>query len=149
MTSRGKTTLLVIAIVIGFTIINLIQGGSTITLDFGSDALTVSGPERFSHTVRYDSITSLTLLDLTDPGGAVSGGENRSYRWGEWENAVWQSYTLCAAKKVDTCICVMTSDGGRFLFNYEDQDTTSAILKMFTQLLDAYGSEPQHGAGLS
>lgn len=135
--SAKYNILLVLAIFIMVTVVSSFTGGTGIKLDFGEDVLTVSGPGKFSASVSYDSITALELVTLEDPGQAVSGAENSSYRWGEWKNSAWEGYTLIAAKGLDTAICVTTAEGERLVFNYQNDETTAQIHEMFTQLLAA------------
>lgn len=142
MSARVKNNLLVLLILAAFLLLTTIFGGTGINVDFGEDALTVSGPRKFSFTVDYDQIAALELVELPDPGTVLSGGENRSYFWGSREHEVWGPYTLCAAKKIDTAIRLTTRDGEYLVFNYQDEDTTASILQMFRELL-AHRSETE------
>ena len=136
MSARAKNTIFMILVLVVFLIGTWVLGGTDTTPDFGDDALTVSGPQKFSFTVDYDQIADLELVELTDPGALISGGENRSYYWGSWENDAWGAYTLCAAKKIDTAILLTTRDGEYLVFNYQDGDTTQSMLQMFRELLE-------------
>lgn len=135
MKNRARNFLFLLLFLVGFTILMHFLGGAGVTPNFDEDALTVNGPEKFSFTVEYDHIARLELVQLTDAGELISGGENRSYYWGVWENSAWGQYTLCASKKVDTAILVTTRDNERLIFNYQNNDVTSDILDMFTELL--------------
>lgn len=135
MKRSTKNTLLLLLFLVAFTILSQLFGGTGVSPDFQEDALTVTGPEKYSFTVDYDRIAALELVELTDPGSPVSGEENRRYFWGVWENDAWGEYTVCAAKKIDAAILITTLDGERLAFNYTDDDTTSSILEMFTELL--------------
>lgn len=127
--------LLLLLVLAAFTVLSRFLGGANITLDFDEDALTIGGPKKLSVIVEYDRIAGLELVELADTGTLVSGGENRSYSWGTWENDTWGRYTLCAAKKADTAILITTQDGESLVFNYQDDDTTTSIFQMFTELL--------------
>lgn len=135
MKNRVLRFLLLLLFLAAFTALSLALGGSGITLDFDTDGLTVSGPKKFSFAVEYGRIAGLEQVELTDPGTLISGGENRSYTWGTWENDAWGQYTLCAAKKADAAIRITTRDGASLVFNYQDNDTTASIFQMFTELL--------------
>lgn len=135
MRSRIKNYLLLILFLAAFTLLTWFLGGTGVTPDFGEDALRVSGPNKFSFTVDYDQIAALELVELTDAGTMLSGGENRSYYWGSWEHNAWGVYTLCAAKKADTAILITTRDDELLVFNYQDNDTTASIFQMFSELL--------------
>lgn len=135
MKNRLKGFILLILFLAAFTLLAPRFGGIGTNVDFGADSLTVTGPKKFSFTVDYDQIASLELVELTDTGTMLSGGENRSYYWGSWENDAWGRYTLCAAKKADTAILVTTENNALLVFNYQGDDTTASMFQMFTELL--------------
>lgn len=138
MSGKVKSNILLVLVIVAvFTVFSLINGGTGIRLDFGDDTLTVKGPNRFSCSVSYDSIAALELVELVDPGAAVSGSENSGFRWGEWSSGAWGPYTLCAGKQADTAICVTTDEGQRLVFNYQNDETTARVFEMFSQLLAA------------
>lgn len=145
MSTRAKNTIFLLLVLVVFTVGSWAMGGTGVTPDFGADALTVSGPKKFSFTVDYDQVADLELVELTDPGTLLSGGENRSYFWGSWENEAWGAYTLCASKKADTAIRLTTREGESLVFNYQDDDTTKSMLQMFTDLL-AHRAETEEAA---
>ena len=145
MSTKAKNTIFLILVLVVFTVGAWTMGGTGVTPDFGADALTVSGPKKFSFTVDYDQVADLELVELTDPGTLLSGGENRSYFWGSWENEAWGAYTLCASQKIDTAIRLTTRDGESLVFNYQDDDTTKSMLQMFTDLL-AHRAETEETA---
>lgn len=135
MSLKAKNTIVLVLVLAVFLVLTSIFGGTGMNVDFGDDSLTVTGPQKYSFTVDYDQIAKMELVELTDAGTMLSGGENRSYYWGTWENGAWGSYTLCAAKKPDTALCLTTTGGEHLVFNYQDDDTTASILQMFQELL--------------
>lgn len=139
MSQRLKNLIWFIIIIAAFVIVTQLRGSSGIYLDFGDDVLTVSAPNDFSHTIPYDNIVKLELVELTNVGTAVSGDENRKYYWGTWENDTWGQYTLCASKKINNAILITTTNKDFLVFNYESKETTEAMLKMFTELLENQG----------
>lgn len=145
MKKRIISFLLLILFLAAFTVFSWFLGGAGITLDFGEDALTVSGPKKFSFSVDYDRIADLDLVELSDTGTLISGGENRSYSWGTWETGAWDRYTLCAAKKADTAILITTQEDELLVFSYQDDETTAAVFQMFTELL-AHRAEAETAA---
>ena len=145
MKNRLKGYILLILFLAAFTLLASQFGGIGMNVDFGEDSLTVTGPKKYSFTVDYDQIASLELVELTDAGTMISGGENRSYYWGSWENDTWGRYTLCAAKKTDTAILITMQNDALLVFNYQGDDTTVSISQMFTELL-AHRSETQKAA---
>lgn len=130
-----------IVLIIAILIIALMRGNNNISPDFGDDALTVRAPKEFSFTVAYDEISSIDLVELTDPGDMLSGGNNRSCSWGVWENEAWGQYARCTTAKADTAILITTADGEHFVFSCEDDDTTASLTKAFQDLLASLESE--------
>ena len=145
MSAKAKNTIFLVLVLVAFIVLTSIFGGTGMNVDFGEDSLTVFGPGKYSFTVDYDRVADMERVELTDPGAMISGGENRSYCWGSWENEAWGSYTLCASKKIDTAIHMTTTDGEHLVFNFQDEDTTASILEMFTQLL-AHRAETEAAA---
>ena len=145
MSARAKNTIVLLLVLVVFTVGSWATGGTGVTPDFGADALTVSGPKKFSFTVDYDQIADLELVELATPGILLSGGENRSYFWGSWEHETWGPYTLCASKKADTAIRLTTREGEFLVFSYQDDDTTASMFQMFTDLL-AHRAETEEAA---
>lgn len=141
MMQRTKNIVLVLVIVVAFTLLYSLLGGNTISLDFGEDSLTVAGPQKFEYVVPYSSISTLELTGLSDPGEPVTGGENRSCRWGGWRNDQWGDYVLCAAKKTETYLLITLRDETCIALNYQDDATTEELYKMFSELLAHYGGQ--------
>lgn len=131
-----KSFVWVIIVVVLFYIVTQFTGQLSISLDFADTALTVTGPKEFSYTVEYDKIESLELVELTDTGTVLSGGESRRLAWGERENEAWGTYTLCISKKIDIAILVTTVDGEKLVLNYEKEKTTESMLDLFTQFME-------------
>lgn len=129
-----KTFLTVLAIAVAFLVLTRLFGDTSIGISFGDDAMTLTAPRQYSITVDYDDILTLELTDSFETGTQLSGGENRRYVWGEWENADGRCL-LCVSKKIDNAVVVTTVDGERVLFNYESADTTQGIHRMLLELL--------------
>ncbi|MGN1004472.1 MAG: PH domain-containing protein [Oscillospiraceae bacterium] len=136
MSAKAKNTIVLVLVLVVFLVLTSIFGGTGMNVDFGEDTLTVTGPKKYSFTVDYDQIASLELAELTEAGTMISGGGNRSYYWGSWENDAWGRYTLCAAKKTETVILITTREDERLAFNYQGSDTTASIFQMFNELLE-------------
>lgn len=133
MKGKGGILLAVVIFVAAFFLFAPYRDANTLDFTLEADSFTVTGPENFVFTLSYDRIERMELLELSDPGSAVSGGENRSIRWGEWENSVWGKYTLCAAKRTDTMILITTREGAFFVFNYHTQKDTEDLYQSFTK----------------
>lgn len=135
MNSKSNTFLNIIIFLAALFLLNMFRGSSVTSVNFDDDALILGAPKDFSLTIEYDQIDTLELVEQFDPGTAVSGSENRKYRWGEWENDTWGQYALCTTKKIDTAICLTTLDGKIVVFNYESHDSTVSMHQMFIELL--------------
>lgn len=130
-----KNFLWIILVLVAFFAFSALRGGTAMYLDFGEDAVVATAPEHFSHTVNYDAITNLELVDEFDPGTMISGGETRKLYWGTWKNDIWGEYTLCASKKIDNALLVTSSNGELLVLNYENEKTTEALLTLFSDLV--------------
>lgn len=132
-TTRNSLLFLLFLVVIAFGA--QLLGWTGVAPNFDEDALTVTGPQKFSFTVDYDSITALELVELDGYGDLISGDENRTYVWGVRENDAWGRYTLCVAKKTAEAVLITTQEGEKFVFNYQGSKTTQGISEMFVELL--------------
>ena len=117
------------------------RNANTFNFALDTDSFTVTGPEDFAFTVSYDQIERMELFELSDPGSAVTGSENRSIRWGEWENSVFGKYTVCAAKRTDTVILITTRENAYFAFNYHTQKETEKIYQAFSEWIEQQTQE--------
>ena len=137
MSSRTKNLLWTVVVLIAFFMITSVRGLNEITIDFGDNVLSLSGPKQFSYLIEYDKIDSLSMVESFDPGTPVSGDENRRLMWGTYKNDRWGEYTLCVSKKIDCAILITMETGSLIVFNIESNDTTTALLDMFNDLLTA------------
>lgn len=135
MNERLKNIIWLVVILAAFTIFSTARGGTSTTLDFGDDKLTVNAPENYTYVVGYDEISSVELVDQFEPGTMVSGGETRKYQWGTWKNEFWGEYTLCVSKQIDNALLISRSDGELLVLNYESDKTTETLLDLFHDLL--------------
>ena len=125
--------LLLVAVVLFYTF----SGNSIgIQLDFGEDALTVSASDR-DWLLPYDQIESLSLSYLPDVGTMTEGIDKRTLQCGTWENESFGSYTLCVDPRIDACIVITNESGSVFVVNYENEDSTKQLHKMFAELLQS------------
>lgn len=135
MSPRLKNFLWVIVVIIAFTIFTSVRGDTGMNLNFGEDALDVLGPEGFSFSIEYDEIKNVTLLDPIETGTQISGNKNRRFQWGLFENELLGQYTLCISKKIDNAVLISMQDGSLYAFNFESEETTEALIKLFNDLL--------------
>lgn len=137
MSSRLKNFLWIIVVLVAFTLITTFRGETGTNISFGDNTLELTGPEHFSYTLEYDKISSLSLVELSEPGQPVSGNSNRRCQWGTYKNDSWGEYTLCVTTKIENAIRITMQNGEVIVFNYESDETTRAILDMFNELLAA------------
>lgn len=138
MSTKQKNLFFVFAI-LAVVVFYILSGGSVgISLDFGEDALTISA-EKYDHTIVYDEIEKLELASLAEPGTLIEGADKRNLRYGRWENEAFGEYCQCVTPKVNECIVITTKSGGIYLVNYQDPESTAALYKMFTELLQSKG----------
>ncbi len=116
-------------------LVYIFSGGSMgISLDFGEDSLTVSA-EQYDWTVAYDKIESLELTVPGDTGTLLEGVQKRTLCCGRFENEQLGRYILCIDPRIENCIAVKMLDGTVFILNYENEESTRQLHKMFTDLL--------------
>lgn len=138
MSSKQKN-LFFIAVILAMVLFYTFSGGSVgISLDFGDAVLTVSA-EKFDHAIPYEDVENLELTSLPDPGTLLEGADKRSLRYGTWENGQWGVYQQCVTPKAEQCIVITMESGDVFLLNYQDPESTAALYKMFTELLQSKG----------
>ena len=134
MTPKQKNAIFVI-LILAAVLFYIFSGGSVgVSLDFGEESLTVSA-SNYDWSIPYDQIESLELAPLPDMGTLIDGVEKRNLCCGTWENEIWGEYILCLNPKIDSCIMITTDNGDIYVLNYENQEATQQLHKMFTELL--------------
>ena len=138
MNSKYKN-LVFILLILAMVLFYVFSGGSVgISLDFGEDALTLSA-SNYDWLILYNQIETLELAKLPDTGMLVDGTQNRTLRCGTWKNDLWGDYTLCIDPRIDTCIVITMKNGGIYVLNYENSDSTGQLYQMFSNLLHSKG----------
>lgn len=138
MSSRLKNFLWLVAVLVVFTLITSVRGQTGVSINFGDDTLDLTGPNQFSCSIEYDKIKSLSLIELTEIGEPVNGDSNRRYQWGTYANDAWGEYTLCISKKIESALLITLQTDDHVVFNFESEDTTTALLDMFNDLLESH-----------
>ena len=144
--SRFFKSVIIIAVLIGgYYLFTSIFGSTSVSIEFGryTDDLTITGPMKSSIVINYDDIESLELVDgPSDPGEAKGGGKFLKSFYGLWNNSEWGDYNYYATgaifSKSNTkkCILVTEKDGTLVLFNYNDDDGTTNMFRLFNDILD-------------
>ena len=140
MESKMKAVMNVAVFLIALLLITSMRGKTSASVDLNQENIVLSGPDGYHRSIAYtqvvaDSVKLLGEEDLDKPGSVVTGGENRKYRWGQWENDAWGKYTLCIQQKIDAALCFETVDGETVIFNVESEDTTKAFEDAFRELV--------------
>ena len=128
---------------IGFTVVVLILA-TVLSIHFGSNkidfsladsTLTVTGPDKFSYSVKYENINKFIYLVDFDKGEETSGGTKRKINYGSWVNGDLGTYNLCVSEKINTYIYVESKSGDKLVFNYDDAEFT---LKLYNTLKETF-----------
>lgn len=135
MGSKSKALVNILVFIVAFFLLSSLRGQTMVNVSFDDDTLTLTAPKDYSLVIEYDQVETVDLVDSFDPGTVISGDENRSCRWGTWENSDWGQYTLAVSKKIDNVILLTTATDERIAFNFENETSTAAMHQMFTELL--------------
>lgn len=126
-----------IAIVVGFSLFSLRNRDSWITLNFGDDSMTLTGPDDapFVVEISYQDILSVQKVTSLDLGENLTGIDTEKCLFGTWKNDSYGEYTLCASPSVSDYI-VLETDCGITVFNYESEDMTEHLYTALAELID-------------
>lgn len=104
-----------------------------ISFDFSEEQMTVTDPGGNANTVAYRDITDIQLIRDADFGTCVSGGDDKLFKYGVWENGAWGQYDLCVSVNSSYCIAIC-SDSGTLVISYEDSEITQALYEELRKL---------------
>lgn len=140
MESKMKMVVNIAVFLIALLLITSVRGKTSASVDINQENIVLSGPDGYHRSIDYtqvnaDSVKLVGEEDLDEPGSAVTGGENNKYRWGQWENDNWGTYSQCILRKVDFAVLFETVDGETVIFNVESEDTTKAFVDAFRELV--------------
>lgn len=136
MTPKQKNAFFIV-LILAIVLVYTFTGGSVgISLDFGEDSLALAA-SGYDWDIPYADIVSLELTRLPDTGSCIDGTDRRSLACGTWENETWGRYTLCVKPDIENCIIITMTDGRVYVLNYENQESTNELHKMFTQILES------------
>lgn len=141
--NKKYTIILIITIVAIVAVYSIAGGGGQLDLDIGEDSLSVAY-EDFAATVEYKDVTAIELVEVEDFGTPISGGSDRSCRWGLWENSQWGEYTQYSLTSTDRGVLLHLQGGGEFLLSYESGETTVLLSQMLRDMLAANGYEAEY-----
>ena len=143
MQSKMKSITNIVVFLAALFLIITLRGKSTASVSIDKGSMTFSGPGGYHRVIDYDEIQldGITLIDTEDleaSGQALSGGENRKYRWGQWDSDTLGEYTACVIRKLDTAVLFETTAGETVIFNIESDDTTASLAASFSELVAYY-----------
>ena len=111
------------------------QAGSTVDVYFADTNVQVTS-DKYSMTIHYEDIVSVTLEDLADAGTELADTyDNDILRAGKWENDAWGEHHICAYLGTTKCVVVKVSDGRTLVFSKKsDAKTTELYEQLLTYL---------------
>ena len=112
-------------------IITFVEINNKITVTFEDAAVTIQS-SKYSMKVDYDLISSAELVEMPDEGEVVDGFDDMSIRTGNWHNAAWGDYVVCAVPQATNCVVMHLTDGRTFVFNCKSNEETAAIYETLT-----------------
>jgi hypothetical protein len=138
--AERRNLIFIVILLVGFTIYSAFGNSGGLSLSFGEDALTVTGPKDAPEAVvvAYEDIQQLSLVEDLPLGERVDGLESKSCQFGTWQNASYGSYTLCALPSVTTYLVIETEEGV-VVCNYESAEATQSLYTAFQELLEKQG----------
>ncbi len=143
---NNKTNLIIcLVIIIGMTFYYAFSGNSSIQLDIGDDALTVSDSADgydFSVTIPYDEITDVYLMtaDELGLGQRLTGFESKRLMFGTWESSVYGEVFVYAVPKLSEYMVIETPDTV-LAINLESNQTTSSFFDSMCEMLQEKGCQ--------
>ncbi len=131
-----KTFLVTVVIVAAYLLFSSIRGSTGTDIQFTGDSVQLSAPEKFTYSIDYKDIAAVELVEFwSDIDWTSLGRENRRYVWDLVKYDGNRTAVLCLTKKIDNAILIVNTDGTQVLFNYESEQTTTAIFEMLPNLL--------------
>ena len=125
--------LLLIVIVIAYTIWQS-RNSQPLMLEWMGNTLQITDPEGQIYPLDLRDVTALSLRGSWDYGTVVQGGENRSCRYGLWENPELGTYRLYMWKASSSVILLEIPDE-TVAISYETEEFTKDLYDMLTERL--------------
>ncbi len=128
--------IVMVVIVVGVAIWSSVSGNDDVGLQLGDNFVTIVCPDedKTEFTMNFSDVTSMELVNVSDFGINISGGENRNVRYGVWENEKWGNYELYALTSFNECI-VMHSADAVLVFNTESDEVTADLFTQIQEIL--------------
>ena len=125
--------LLLIVIVVAYTFWQS-RNSKPLTLQWTENVLEITEPEGQIYRLDLQQVTDISLRDVWDYGTVVQGGENRSCRYGLWENPELGTYRLYMWKASPSVILLKIPDE-TVAISYESDDFTKDLYDMLAERL--------------
>lgn len=132
--AKYTNLLIILAIMIVISVLSLIHSENTVVFDWSETQVQITDPDGISYTIVYSDVVSLELMERPNYGTCITGKETSSWLYGNWENDVWGSYTLCASTGSNLCIVACTADE-IFVLSYESDNITSALYESLAEFV--------------
>lgn len=114
------------------------QSNNTVKIRLNEDHVYVKSA-KYTMTIPYDIIDSVELASLPEAGQEVNEDsfDDDILRCGEWTNAAFGHYYVCADLDVKNCIVAHLYDGRIFVFNRKNTAETENIYQQILVKLPA------------
>ena len=126
---------MLIAILAVLILASMITNKGNIQVSIENSLLTVTDPEEQEYIIAFSDIQSINLQSEIEYGTCIDGKDTDKYKYGTWENNIWDKYSLCVNSRADKYIVVNSQDTV-LVFNYNTDYDTNDFYSAFQELLD-------------
>ena len=126
--------LLLLVIVVAYTLWQS-RNSQPLKLEWTENTLQITEPEGQIYQLDLRDVTALSLRGSWDYGIVVQGGENRSCRYGLWENPELGTYRLYMWKASSSVILLEIPDE-TVAISYETEEFTKDLYDMLLERLE-------------
>ena len=92
------------------------------------DSNIYTSSNKYSLTIPYADIASVSLTGLAEPGEKMQDGyDDDILRAGMWKNDSWGEYYITADLDADNCVLIKLKDGRLFVVSRKDNAATEEI----------------------
>lgn len=110
--------------------ISLIESTWKVKVQFEDTAVDIR-TKQYSMNIPYDMVESIELVEMPDAGEIIKGGDDMTFRYGQWRNETWGEYVVCADLDATDCIVVHLDDGRIFVFSRRNNEATAEDFATF------------------
>lgn len=128
------TFALIMVLVLLFPAFSLFDDAGSNAFRWSEDGLSITYPDGTTISVPYDTVNDISFSEGIRYGEAVTGGTEKQYRYGTWNNEEFGDYQLFTHVDFHHCI-IFDTDNGFVVINFESNDTTAALYESVRQVL--------------